>query len=354
MEIASRKEQYRSLTGAALEPHAEVARNEKVSLQKVFLALRGYTWQRNGGWTGQSKTLFRPEIEPFLVPASLFEGLSIFALHALDTGKVIAAHVRSFDLAGNGCDGMIPQEITNFENCQFLKMNMNIIRGQLPRSMYNLASLEELNLSCNLLSGMNTSICFQLQSHNNTIVKGQLDPESFSHFKKIQVLNLSFNQFEGPIPDVFDHMKNLKTLDLAGNMLTGGLPDTMSCCVALEFLKLQSNHLSGQIPQWMKMLKSLKEVNLSKNKFIGGQNNFNDCSKLERLILNENLLRGNIEPSVSSLQCLKMLYLHNNKVEGRIPKELFRLTTLEHLNLSNNYLEGSMYYQSLISSLSLL
>lgn len=137
-------------------------------------------------------------------------------------------------------------------------------------------------------------------------------------------------------------MKNLKTLDLAGNALTGGLPDTMSCLVALEFLKLQSNHLSSQIPQWMKLLKSLKEVNLSKNKFSGGQNNFNDCNKLERLILNENFLRGNIDSSVSSLKCLKILYLHNNKIEGRIPKELFALTNLEHLNLSNNYLEGTL------------
>ena len=157
MEIASRKEQYRTLTGMALESHAEVARNEKVSLQKVFLALRGYTWQRNGGWVGQSKTLFRPEIEPFSVPATLFEGIGVFALHALDTGKVLAAHVKSFDMTGNCCDGVLPQEITNFENCQFIRMNMNVIRGQLPRSMYNLANLEELNLSCNLLTGTTTT-----------------------------------------------------------------------------------------------------------------------------------------------------------------------------------------------------
>jgi Leucine-rich repeat (LRR) protein len=117
------------------------------------------------------------------------------------------------------------------------------------------------------------------------IIIGPLDPESFSHFKKIKLLNLSFNEFEGSLPDVFDHMSNLKVLDLAGNALTGGLPDSMSCLVHLEYLKLQSNKLSGlsahttiifiililllllgQIPPWMKLLKSLKEVNLSKNK----------------------------------------------------------------------------------------
>jgi Leucine-rich repeat (LRR) protein len=154
-------------------------------------------------------------------------------------------------------------------------------------------------------------------------------------------------------------MSNLKVLDLAGNALTGGLPDSMSCLVHLEYLKLQSNKLSGlsahttiifiililllllgQIPPWMKLLKSLKEVNLSKNKLIGGQNNFNECINLERLVLNENILRGTIEASVSSLQSLKILYMHNNKIEGRIPRELISLKNLEHLNLSNNYLEG--------------
>lgn len=101
----------------------------------------------------------------------------------------------------------------------------------------------------------------------------------------------------------------------------------------------------------MAMLKSLKEVNLSKNRLVGGQNHFNECFKLERLILNENILRGNIEPSVSSLQCLKIMYMHNNKIEGRIPKELFKLTNLEHLNLSNNYIEGNIVTILLTTSL---
>ena len=110
----------------------------------------------------------------------------------------------------------------------------------------------------------------------------------------------------------------------------------MSNLVNLKYLKLQSNALSGIIPSWAESLISLKEVNLAKNKFTGGQNNFNQCINLERLILNENSLRGNIEPSISSLRSLKMLYMQNNKIDGNLPKELFMLTTLEHLNLSNN------------------
>lgn len=245
MEIASRKDQYRTLTGIPLDTHPEVARNEKISLQKMFLSLRGYSWQYNGGWIGQSKTLFRPEIEPFTVPASLFEGVQVFALHAIDTGKVLAAHVKCFNMTGNSLDGNFPQEITNFESCQFLRMNMNVIRGQLPRSMYNLANLEELNLSCNLLTGIINNLHNVTNNNNNNNTKGVLDPESFSHFKKMKILNLSFNNFDGTIPDVFDNMKNLKELDLAGNALTGCLPETMSCLVNLEYLKLQSNHLSG-------------------------------------------------------------------------------------------------------------
>lgn len=109
--------------------------------------------------------------------------------------------------------------------------------------------LVTLDLSCNALSGF-------------------LDADSFSQFTCLKVCNLSFNAFEGTIPDVFHCMKELTHLNLSGNNLIGEIPRSVSCLVELQELKLYCNQLSGEIPDCMSTLQSLMKVNLSQNRCV--------------------------------------------------------------------------------------
>jgi len=207
--------------------------------------------------------------------------------------------------------------------------------------------LVTLDLSCNALSGF-------------------LDADSFSQFTLLRVCNLSFNTFEGTIPDVFHCMKELTHLNLSGNNLIGEIPRSISCLVELQELKLYCNQLSGEIPDCMSTLQNLMKVNLSQNRcgsafllplllyflhdamlinytvyrLTGGFNAFNRCAALRSLELSENLLRGHIDMSVMGLRRLDVLYLQHNKISGIIPPDLCLLTRLQRLNLSHNNIRG--------------
>lgn len=151
--------------------------------------------------------------------------------------------------SGIGCTGKLPDSISSLEECTFLSLNWNLIFGHLPTRLGSMRQLVTLDLSCNALSGF-------------------LDADSFSQFTCLKVCNLSFNAFEGTIPDVFHCMKELTHLNLSGNNLIGEIPRSVSCLVELQELKLYCNQLSGEIPDCMSTLQSLMKVNLSQNRCV--------------------------------------------------------------------------------------
>ncbi|CAN1759065.1 Receptor-like protein 7 [Linum perenne] len=58
-------------------------------------------------------------------------------------------------------------------------------------------------------------------------------PEVIGKFKAIQVLNLSHNAFSGQIPSEFGNLSNVESLDLSHNKLTGQIPNEL---IGLTFL----------------------------------------------------------------------------------------------------------------------
>jgi len=99
------------------------------------------------------------------------------------------------------------------------------------------------------------------------MLSGYLNADSFVQFTCLKDLNLSFNEFEGPIPDVFHCMRELTHLNLSGNNLIGEIPSSISCLTELQELKLYNNQLSGNIPAGMSALQNLVRVNPSQNRY---------------------------------------------------------------------------------------
>ncbi|CAK9871388.1 unnamed protein product [Sphagnum jensenii] len=89
-------------------------------------------------------------------------------------------------------------------------------------------------------SGMVTSLDL-----SNLGLSGSIQ-STFSDLANLQMLNLSYNNLRGEIPD-FSHLQNLQTLDLRNNMLSGTL-DQLTCLSSLQFLYVMNNQLSGPIP----------------------------------------------------------------------------------------------------------
>lgn len=321
MEIATRKDLYRVLTGETYEPPLDASRNDKVPLTKLFQALSGYSWARNEGWVGQEKTLLRPAIGIFEAEASLFDGVTI---SKFGTGKFLQTNTSALDFTGNGLDGSLPGSIGEVGGLKHLVLRHNLISGGLPASIRMLDNLHTLNLSSNLLSG-------------------QLETDVFENFQKLLVLDLSFNKFSGNIPpNFFSTMKKIVTLNLAGNNFTGALPDSICLMTELQTIQVQNNDFTGAIPSEMSELVQLREANLSCNKFTSGLGAFSGCERLTRLQLNNNQIDNHFDPHLSELAMLDLLYLQNNHIRGYIPPEIGNLRNLRFFNASNNKLFGQL------------
>ena len=73
-------------------------------------------------------------------------------------------------------------------------------------------------------------------------------PEELMNFKALYVLNLSSNSLSGQIPSSIWNLKQLESLDLSKNNLSGKIPPELATLTFLSFLNLCFNHLVGKIP----------------------------------------------------------------------------------------------------------
>ncbi|KAI7731952.1 hypothetical protein M8C21_008964, partial [Ambrosia artemisiifolia] len=154
----------------------------------------------------------------------------------------------------------------------------------------------------------------------------------------IQTLDLSWNLFEGKFPLFLQNLTSVRVLDLSANKLNSSIP-VMNNVVELN---LANNRFSGIQETGAWRLCDLKQLDLSFNYMEGPLTMSSGCSRygLERLILNDNKLSGEIPTSLERLTSLRALYLDYNLLSGTIPESLGNLTSLTVLVLSGNQLTG--------------
>lgn len=319
MDALGRKETFKQLTGDEYDDTTtlDVPPDQREALARLYKTLRGPSWSKLDGWVGRPRTTQVPEVQPLEAAVSLYDGVSIMKFGA---GKMLQTNVSALNLEGFGLEGVLPS-LRELKACKHLYLGLNVLSRGIPRDIGACDNLSTLDLTGNMLSGT-------------------LDPSSLSDLQKLSVLNLSCNNITGEIPDIFNIVKRLTVLNLSCNSFYGELPPTLSCLKNLEELKLQNNNLVGDIHESFSSLLSLTDVNLANNSFSSGANAFNFCTKLKRLVLNNNCLENHLHPSISNLRSLDLCYMHNNKLRGVIPDELCTLTALRYLNLSNNDFRG--------------
>ncbi|MFQ6621174.1 hypothetical protein Gotur_002343, partial [Gossypium turneri] len=218
---------------------------------------------------------------------------------------------------------------------QHLGLNGNQLEGILPLSLINCSELLVLIVANNNLSdnfphwlGMLPRLRVLILRSNRFHGSIQ-DPLTNFSFSKLQMVDLSHNDFTGLLPIEF--FQNLKALKEEVGYDSEYFSDSVNLTIKgleLEFTKtvhmpiftcidLSDNGFHGEIPKVVGELRLLLAPNLSHNS-----------------------LTGPIPPSFGNLAALESLDLSFNKQSGRIPSQLTNLTFLEVLKFWNNNLVG--------------
>ncbi|XVE76590.1 hypothetical protein DITRI_Ditri12bG0185400 [Diplodiscus trichospermus] len=232
--------------------------------------------------------------------------------------------LQTLDLNGNLLQGKVPKSLANCKMLEVLDLGNNQINDTFPCHLKNISTLRVIVLRANKFDG--NIHCLEMKSpwpmlqivdlaSNN--FSGRLHPTCLLTWKAMQVdqdgassdikhlsfrvlqfsqlyyqdaitvtfkglelelqkiltvfisIDISCNNFEGPIPEVIGTFKALYVLNFSHNAFTGAIPQFLGNLSQLESLDVSSNSLTGEIPFQLANLNFLSVLNVSNNKLSG-------------------------------------------------------------------------------------
>ncbi|KZV39732.1 putative LRR receptor-like serine/threonine-protein kinase-like [Dorcoceras hygrometricum] len=143
----------------------------------------------------------------------------------------IASELRFLDFSNNNFTGQLPQNLTALQNLTVISLKNNSISGSLPGG-FN--SVQSLDVSSNFINGSlppdfgGTKISYFNVSFNS--LSGEVPAEFAAKIPTNATIDLSFNDFYGPIPnsDIFFH-QDIKSY--SGNQRLCGKPLNNLCSI---------------------------------------------------------------------------------------------------------------------------
>ena len=183
---------------------------------------------------------------------------------------------------------MIPTSLGILKNLHFLDLALNNLSGNLPVSLYNLSSMEGMQIQFNMLTGSIAS-------------------DIGSRFPGMRYLGLSGNQFTGHIPASLSNLTSLQFLYLSANRLSGYVPRTVGRLHGIQYLYLNHNMLEADEGDGWEFITSLS-----------------NCSQLERLLITGNpAFTGHLPSSLVNLSTtLQFLTFDATGISGSLPSAI--------------------------------
>ncbi|XP_060668876.1 receptor-like protein 53 [Ziziphus jujuba] len=300
------------------------------------------------------------------ISSNCFEGVipwSLFTISSLEvmfmddnqfSGPFNIQNVGSSQLwvlgiSGNKLTGKIPKSISKLQNLEELYLGSNYMSGTFELGyLLELNLLYKLDLQCNNISKLSnahnlTSFVHNLEYFNLSSCNISEFLEILKSLPRLDVLDLSHNRIEGPIPKWFLSV-GIDTLNLQGpvvvppdsiayyivsnNNLTGGIQPLFCKLKNLQFLDVSNNLLNGTIPHFLGRLCTR-----------ASSSHFNFTT----LDLSNNRLQGKVPHSLSKCKQLEILNLGHNEIKDTFPSWLAKLSKLQVLVLRSNKFFGPLW-----------
>ncbi|KAM5585316.1 receptor-like protein 6 [Rosa sericea] len=161
--------------------------------------------------------------------------------------------VQVIDLSNNSLSGRIPQCIGNFsQDLSVLDLHMNQFRGRIPSTFPKGNILRNLGLHGNQLEG--------------TL------PQSLINCREMETLDLGDNKLNDTFPNWLESLPELQVLILRSNRLYGpiGSPETRFPFRKLRIIDLSFNQFGGPLPtKYFQKLVAMKNVQNDELKYMG-------------------------------------------------------------------------------------
>lgn len=258
-------------------------------------------------------------------------------------------------LGNNHLTGEIPSWLGGFPKLAALDLSENNLTGSIPPSLGNLTYLQELNLQINQLEG---SI-----------------PKELGRLKNVQWFALFANHLSGEVPEAVFNLSSVVAFGVDQNDLHGTLPSNWGNSQPdLEFIYLAMNHFTGNVPASLANATMMDTIDLGVNNFTGRMppeigtlcprifsfdsnqieasategwefvTLLTNCTRLRVLSFRNNMLAGELPPSVGNLSSthMQVLYTGWNEIYGNIPPGIGNLVNLQKLFLSQNHFTGAL------------
>ncbi|KAH8891918.1 PP2C-domain-containing protein [Thozetella sp. PMI_491] len=264
-----------------------------------------------------------------------------------------ATEIISLNLSRNLSLDLPRDFIQSCQNLRDIKYNNNEAR-RLPLSLGRASKLTYLDVSNNRLDELEHAELngltglLKLNLANNRLKRL---PPYFGQYRSLRTINISSNFLE-KFPSFLCELESLVDLDLSFNLI-GGFPDNIGNLRNLEKFVVTNNRLSGNVPPSFRNLSSLRELDIKFNA-ISSIDIIAELPKLEILAADHNAisqfkgtferirsLKLNANPITkfeidSPVPTLKMLNLSSAQLAS-IDESFNNMTNLERLVLDKNY-----------------
>ncbi|TYI44803.1 hypothetical protein ES332_A01G263600v1 [Gossypium tomentosum] len=244
----------------------------------------------------------------------------------------MSASLGVLNLRGNNLSGIISDTFPESCKLQTLDLNQNRLEGKVPESLGNCKELEVVDIGNNQISGSfpchleNISKLRVLVLRSNKFNGSIHCHKNNTSWPMLQIVDLASNNFSGKL-----HLSDAITVTIKGNELK-----LVKILPVYTVIDISCNNFEGPIPEVIGQFKALYALNFSHNAFIGPiPSFFGNLGELESLDLSSNSLRGEIPLQLANLNFLSFLNVSNNKLVGPIPTST-QLQSFSEASFENN------------------
>lgn len=288
-------------------------KNESDILIKLFKDTNGFAWVDSNGW---------------------FEDLDICAWSGI---SCLGGSVRSIKLANNNLDGTISGSIWDLQSLEELDLNGNGVQvafeGIKSASSLRILQISEANLTSLIGIGGATALVELYLSSNE--IKGPLPSELFG-LTTLKKLYLNGNEISGSLPTLIGSLSSLEELYLFQNKLSGVIPTEIGSLQSARVLSIGENQFNGTIPIQLSRMPNLEILSIE------GQAGQHPSDISSTFGLGSAATYQQL-PSFTFLPNLRELYLGSLNLYGSIPSDFLLITNTSQdvvVDLTSNMLTG--------------